>query len=106
MDFIYSQRGHPLIILNNFVYRKNRRNYWRCVKAATHKCTARLIVSNGTITKFDGYHLHDVDLKRIEKGRTVRKAIKIEEIRSRNQQDLKEIKNIINETENHIKKNS
>lgn len=80
MEIIYSQRGHPLIVYHNFVYRKNRGKYWRCINDNSLKCSARLTISNGRITKFVGYHSHDVDLKKIAKGRKLRQAISNNEI--------------------------
>ncbi|KAL9893471.1 modifier of mdg4 isoform 16-T21 [Glossina fuscipes fuscipes] len=50
MKYIYSRRGRPEIVLNNYLYRKNREKYWRCLRFSQHKCRASLIIdANQTI---------------------------------------------------------
>lgn len=44
LQYIYSQRKRPLLIINDFLYRRNRQNYWRCIRSTSQKCRASLIL--------------------------------------------------------------
>ncbi|XP_014089754.3 modifier of mdg4 isoform X5 [Bactrocera oleae] len=71
LEFIYSQRGHPLIVLNNYLYRKNRGRYWRCLRCTKHQCRARLIFSPKRYVRVCGMHTHGKESEKIEWGRRV-----------------------------------
>lgn len=71
LEFIYSQRGHPLIVLNNYLYRKNRGRYWRCLRCTKHQCRARLIFSPKRFVRVYGMHTHGKESEKIEWGRKV-----------------------------------
>lgn len=54
MTYHKSQRGYPILMIQNWTYRRERllpngKTYWRCMKP---KCRGRLTVSDGTILKF------------------------------------------------------
>ena len=44
--FIQSQRKKPLLIVNDYLYRRNRDSYWRCIRCTSQKCRASLILSD------------------------------------------------------------
>jgi FLYWCH zinc finger domain len=54
-SFIRSQRGAPLIIRSDYVYRCERKigskTYWLCIRYKGHKCNARLILTGNQICK-------------------------------------------------------
>lgn len=62
--FIRSQRGAPLIIHSEFVYRCERkiaqRTYWLCIRYKSHKCNGRLILTGNAIHK-ESHHNHPID---------------------------------------------
>lgn len=58
MKYIYSVRGAPLLILDNYLYRKNREKYWRCYRFAKYHCTARLTISSSDYIRMAGVHNH------------------------------------------------
>lgn len=62
--FIRSQRGAPLVVHSDFVYRCERkivqRTYWLCIRYKSHKCNARLILNGNVIHKATN-HNHPVD---------------------------------------------
>lgn len=69
---IYSQRKRPLLIVNNYLYRKNRDNYWRCVRCTSQKCRASLILnsySNVTLCILE--HSHPAETDKINKSAKV-----------------------------------
>lgn len=67
--FIRSQRGAPLLIHTNFLYRcerkVNKRFYWLCLGYKKSKCTARIILDGNTICKITS-HNHEADPRAIE----------------------------------------
>lgn len=62
--FIRSQRGAPLIVHSEFVYRCERkiaqRTYWLCIRYKSHKCNGRLILHGNAINKATN-HNHQID---------------------------------------------
>lgn len=68
MPFIRSQRGFPLLVNNNFVFRcersTGRRTYWLCTQYKRSKCTGRIILQGNTPIKVTD-HCHESELKRI-----------------------------------------
>lgn len=62
--FIRSQRGAPLIVRMNYVYRCERRigpkTYWLCIRYKGHKCNARLILTGNKMCK-ETEHNHESD---------------------------------------------
>ncbi|XP_053946049.1 modifier of mdg4 isoform X22 [Anastrepha ludens] len=69
LEIIYSQRGHPLIVLHDYLYRKNRGRYWRCLQCTKYHCRARLIFSPKRTVRVFGTHTHGKELENIERGR-------------------------------------
>lgn len=69
--FIRSQRGAPLILHSNFVYRCERKiqskTYWLCIRYKRDKCNGRLIIKGNRITK-ETTHSHDVDERANDKN--------------------------------------
>lgn len=63
-SFIRSQRGAPLIVHRDFIYRCERkiskRTYWLCIRYKGHKCNARLILNGNAICK-ETEHNHGTD---------------------------------------------
>ncbi|XP_053697253.1 modifier of mdg4-like isoform X11 [Sabethes cyaneus] len=76
LDFIFSQRGHPLLVVDNFLYRKNRGNYWRCIRCTKFKCRSRLIVKPGVAPLRIEDHSHGPETEKIGWGRTVLENVK------------------------------
>jgi FLYWCH zinc finger domain len=72
MEYIFSQRGHPLLVVNNFLYRKNRGNYWRCIRCSKYQCKSRLILnSNGQPPTCIQSHTHGPETDKIRWGRSM-----------------------------------
>ncbi|XP_062556516.1 modifier of mdg4-like isoform X32 [Armigeres subalbatus] len=79
LDFIFSQRGHPLLVVDNYLYRKNRENYWRCIRGTKNKCRSRLVAKPGQIPTRIGNHTHGPETQKINWGRTVIENVKCQE---------------------------
>nr|XP_029723725.1 modifier of mdg4-like isoform X34 [Aedes albopictus] len=79
LDFIFSQRGHPLLVVDNFLYRKNRGHYWRCIRCTKFKCRSRLIVKPGQKPARIEDHSHGPETEKISWGRTVMENVKSHE---------------------------
>lgn len=76
MEFIYSQRGHPLLIVDDYLYRKNRGNYWRCIRCSKFKCKSRLILRRNDSPLKIEVHTHGPETEKISWGRRVLETIK------------------------------
>lgn len=64
--FIQSQRKKPLLIVNDFLYRRNRDNYWRCVRCTSQKCRASLILTdNDFVTLCITDHTHPPETEKL-----------------------------------------
>lgn len=72
MDFIYSQRGKPLIVIDNYLYRKNRGAYWRCIRCTKYKCKSRLILRPNQDPIVAEKHSHGPEREKINWGRKVK----------------------------------
>lgn len=79
MDFIYSQRGRPLIVVDGYLYRKNRGAYWRCIRCTKHRCKSRLILRPDRDPVCVETHTHGPEKEKIEWGRKVRSSVVFEE---------------------------
>lgn len=75
LDFIYSQRGHPLIVIDNYLYRKNRGAYWRCIRCTKYKCKSRLILRPNQSPVVAEKHSHGPEREKISWGRKVKSTI-------------------------------
>ncbi|XP_073819442.1 modifier of mdg4-like isoform X9 [Musca autumnalis] len=73
LQYIYSPRGIPLLILDNYLYRKNREKYWRCCRFAKYQCKARLTISNSNYIRMGGVHNHEREYDQIRQGRKLMK---------------------------------
>ncbi|XP_052567448.1 FLYWCH-type zinc finger-containing protein 1-like, partial [Culex pipiens pallens] len=76
LDFIFSQRGHPLLVVDSYLYRKNRSNYWRCIRCTKFKCRSRLIVKPGSEPIKIEEHSHGPETEKISWGRTVMENVR------------------------------
>lgn len=74
MDYILSQRGRPLIVVDGFLYRKNRGAYWRCIRCTKYKCKSRLILRPGRQPVCVEKHSHAPEKEKIEWGRKAKSA--------------------------------
>jgi hypothetical protein len=76
--FIRSQRGAPLLLYQEHVYRCERvrdgRSYWLCIHYKHTKCNGRLILQGNNLVK-ENPHNHPISDKRIEKFRIERKSL-------------------------------
>lgn len=72
LAFIRSQRGAPLLVHDEFVYRCERksstRTYWLCVGYKRFKCNARIICEGNRHIKCTTHYSHGADRDRIQKG--------------------------------------
>ncbi|KFB53271.1 AGAP003439-PN-like protein [Anopheles sinensis] len=72
--FIRSQRGAPLLVKDNFIYRCERtrgnRSYWLCVRYKSYKCTGRIICQGNAVMKQTG-HTHQTDHARLAQSTKV-----------------------------------
>ena len=73
---ITSQRGQPLLVVKNFLFRVNRGKYWRCIRCSTKKCRSRLIVKDDGIVMQIESHNHLPENKKIETFNSKNKHIK------------------------------
>lgn len=78
MDYILSQRGRPLIVVDGFLYRKNRGAYWRCIRCTKFKCKSRLILRPDRDPVCVEKHSHGPEKEKIEWGRKVKKTSTME----------------------------
>lgn len=95
MDFIYSQRGRPLIVIDGYLYRKNRDAYWRCIRCTKFKCKSRLILRPGRDPVCIERHSHGPENEKIEWGR------KVNDIRTAIKSKDSDLDNTIIEDETH-----
>ncbi|XP_013102008.1 modifier of mdg4 isoform X12 [Stomoxys calcitrans] len=68
LEYLVNHRGQTRIVLNDYLYTKNRSKYWRCLRAKRCDCKARLIVSQdkgGSIDKIIGMHNHNNEYEEI-----------------------------------------
>ncbi|XP_053680522.1 modifier of mdg4 isoform X2 [Anopheles nili] len=72
LEYIHSQRGYPLLVLYNFLYRKNRGKYWRCIRCTKHKCRSRVILNDKGNATCLGSHTHGPETAKILFGRKIR----------------------------------
>lgn len=80
MDFIYSQRGRPLIVVDGYLYRKNRGAYWRCIRCTKYRCKSRLILRPNRDPVCIEKHSHGPEKEKIEWGRKVRSNVVFETV--------------------------
>lgn len=90
LKYIYSQRGHPLIVLNNYLYRKNRGKYWRCLVSYKYGCKASLVV-DATEVKVMGKHNHVEDLRKISQYRKIGQPVQQSLHATKTKEELKSI---------------
>lgn len=76
LEYIFSQRGHPLLIVEGFLYRKNRGSYWRCIRCTKYKCRSRLILKRNEPPITIEEHTHGPETEKIAWGRKVLDTIK------------------------------
>lgn len=79
MDYILSQRGRPLIVVDGYLYRKNRGAYWRCIRCTKFKCKSRLILRADREPVCVEKHSHAPEKEKIEWGRKVKTANAIDD---------------------------
>lgn len=72
LEFIYSQRGRPLLVVDNYLFRKNRGSYWRCIRCTKNKCKCRLILRAGREPQIVEMHSHGPETEKITFGRKVK----------------------------------
>src|SRR5690349_8231407 len=66
LQYIHSQRKRPLLIVNDFLYRRNRQNYWRCIRSTSQKCRASLIITdNDLVTLCITDHTHPAEMEKL-----------------------------------------
>lgn len=91
MDFIYSQRGRPLIVVDGYLYRKNRGAYWRCIRCTKYRCKSRLILRSDRDPVCIEKHSHGPEKEKIEWGRKVRSSVTYETGEEENQPQIKKV---------------
>lgn len=74
LKYIYSPRGTPLVLLDNYLYRNNRGKYWRCFHFVKHRCKARLIIDNLGLVRKSGDHSHEQEVGKINFNRKLIKT--------------------------------
>lgn len=99
MDFIYSQRGRPLIVVDGYLYRKNRGAYWRCIRCTKHKCKSRLILRPDRDPVCIEKHSHGPEKEKIEWGRKIRSSALFETVEDDIQSDIKSYVSLTVDTE-------
>ncbi|XP_049276928.1 modifier of mdg4-like isoform X24 [Anopheles funestus] len=71
-EYILSQRGYPLLVMNNFLFRKNRGRYWRCIRCTKYKCRSRVTLKDNDLVLYSGTHTHGPETAKIQMGRKAR----------------------------------
>uniref|UniRef100_A0A182S6H5 BEN domain-containing protein n=1 Tax=Anopheles maculatus TaxID=74869 RepID=A0A182S6H5_9DIPT len=71
-EYIRSQRGYPLLVLKNFLFRKNRGRYWRCIRCTKYKCRSRVTLKDDGVVLYSGKHTHGPETAKIQMGRKLR----------------------------------
>ncbi|XP_065372590.1 modifier of mdg4-like isoform X5 [Calliphora vicina] len=74
LEYIYTPRGTPLVILDDYLYRNNREKYWRCFRFIKNSCKARLIIDAFGLIKTAGIHTHEREYEKINFGRKLLKS--------------------------------
>lgn len=77
LEFIYSQRGHPLLIIDSYLYRKNRGVYWRCIRCTKYQCKSRIILRNNLPPIRIETHSHGPETEKINYGRQFLKNLNL-----------------------------
>lgn len=80
LEFIYSQRGRPLLIINNYLFRKNRGSYWRCIRCSKNRCKSRVILRDGEPPLVVERHSHGPESEKISFGRKVKSSMSSTEV--------------------------
>lgn len=63
-------------MVENYLYRKNRGKYWRCLRCTKYQCKARLIFNANKGVKVIGTHTHGHEREKIDWGRQIFSALK------------------------------
>jgi hypothetical protein len=88
---VLSQRKKPLLIVNDFLYRRNRDSYWRCIRCTSQKCRASLILSDSDfVTLCITDHTHPPETDKIRnKEKFPFDASMLESIKDKSSGDVK-----------------
>uniref|UniRef100_A0A182JNK1 FLYWCH-type domain-containing protein n=1 Tax=Anopheles christyi TaxID=43041 RepID=A0A182JNK1_9DIPT len=70
-EYIPSQRGYPLLVVQNYLFRKNRGKYWRCIRCTKYNCRSRVILKEDMVVNI-GKHTHGPETAKIQMGRKIR----------------------------------
>lgn len=66
-----------MIVVDNYLFRKNRGNYWRCIRCTKYRCKSRLILKTENDEPIViGDHTHGPEREKIEWGRKVKTTVK------------------------------
>lgn len=57
-EFVESQRGKQLILLQGYTFWKHSTYQWKCSSALSMKCPAKLFMKDGLIINFNLTHVH------------------------------------------------
>lgn len=77
LEFIYSQRGRPLLVVDNYLFRKNRGSYWRCIRCTKNRCKCRLILRPDREPVVIEQHSHGSETEKITFGRKVKTSMSL-----------------------------
>ncbi|KAG5672373.1 hypothetical protein PVAND_002505 [Polypedilum vanderplanki] len=58
LQYVISQRKKPLVVVDDYLYRRNRDNYWRCIRCSSKKCRASLLLTEESYTLLITEHTH------------------------------------------------
>lgn len=75
LEYIFSQRGYPLLVVDNYLFRKNRGPYWRCIRCTKDKCKCRIILQENQTPRVVDVHTHGPETEKINFGRKVRQTV-------------------------------
>lgn len=53
-------------MVDDFLYRRNRDNYWRCIRCSSKKCRASLILNEDSYTLCITEHTHQPETDKIK----------------------------------------
>lgn len=75
LEYIFSQRGYPLLVVDNYLFRKNRGPYWRCIRCTKDKCKCRIILQENQSPRIVDVHTHGPETEKINFGRKVKQTV-------------------------------
>lgn len=62
-------------MVDNYLFRKNRGPYWRCIRCTKDKCKCRIILQENQSPRVVDVHTHGPETEKINFGRKVKQTV-------------------------------